>query len=140
MNWSFVRHYLEMLLAMAVGMVTLMPLWQLVIGDQPAVPWVNSREVESLVMATAMAIPMALWMRFRGHRPAPIVEMSLAMYAGFVALFPLLWLDVLDAGGVMMIGHVLMLVLMLGAMLARYREYSHSHERGASCAVRQHVR
>lgn len=32
-----------------------------------------------------------------------------------------------------MIAHVLMLVFMLGAMLARYGEYSHSHHR-------QHVR
>lgn len=135
MNWSFVRHFLEMLVAMVVGMVTLLPLWALAVSGQPDTAWVNGTEVESLVMATAMAVPMALWMRFRGHRAAPIVEMSLAMYAGFVTLFPLLWLDVLDAGGVMMIGHLLMLVLMLGAMLARYREYSHPHQRGASCAA-----
>ncbi|WP_109505662.1 hypothetical protein [Nocardioides speluncae] len=135
MNWSFLRHYLEMLVAMAVGMAALMPLWELAAGDRPDASWVNRAEVESLVMATAMAVPMALWMRFRRHRLAPIVEMSLAMYAGFVTLFPLLWLGVLDAGGVMMIGHVLMLVLMLAAMLARYREYSHAHPRGASCAA-----
>jgi hypothetical protein len=124
---AFVRHFVEMLLAMVVGMVTLLPLWELVTGGQPDAAWVHRAEVDSLVMATAMALPMALWMRFRGHRAAPIVEMSLAMYAGFVVLFPFLWLGALDAGGVMMIGHVLMLVFMVGAMLARYGEYSHSH-------------
>lgn len=124
---AFVRHFGEMLLVMVVGMVALLPLWELVTGGQPDGAWVHRAEVESLVMATAMALPMALWMRFRGHRLAPIVEMSLAMYAGFVVLFPFLWLGSLDAGGVMMIGHVLMLVFMLGAMLARYGEYSHSH-------------
>lgn len=130
---AFVRHFVEMLLAMVVGMAALLPLWELVTGGQPDTVWVHRAEVESLVMATAMALPMALWMRFRGHRLAPIVEMSLAMYAGFVVLFPFLWLGSTDAGGVMMIGHVLMLVFMLGAMLARYGEYSHSHHR-------QHVR
>jgi hypothetical protein len=130
---AFVRHYVEMLLAMAVGMVTLLPLWELAVGSRPAYGWADRAEVESLVMATAMAAPMALWMRFRGHRLAPTVEMSFAMYAGFVGLFPLLWLGILDAGGVMMIGHMLMFVLMLGAMLARYGEYSHSHHQ-------QHIR
>lgn len=124
---AFVRHLVEMLLAMVLGMATLLPLWELVTGGQPDGGWVHRAEVESLVMATAMALPMALWMRFRGHRVAPIIEMSLAMYAGFVVLFPFLWLGALDAGGVMMIGHVLMLVFMLAAMLARYGEYSHSH-------------
>lgn len=130
---AFVRHFVEMLLAMVVGMVALLPLWELATGGRPDASWVHGTEVESLVMATAMALPMAAWMRFRGHRAAPIGEMSLAMYAGFVVLFPFLWIGVLDAGGVMMIGHVLMLVFMLVAMLARYGEYSHGHHQ-------QHVR
>jgi hypothetical protein len=41
------------------------------------------------------------------------------MYAGFVVLFPFLWVGALSDMGVLMAGHVLMPRLMLPAMLAR---------------------
>lgn len=79
-------------------------------------------------MATTMALPMAGWMRFRGHPWALGLEMSAAMYAGFVILFPALWLGALDAADVLIYGHVLMLVFMLVAMLWRREEYTgHRH-------------
>ncbi|NYI76971.1 hypothetical protein [Nocardioides panzhihuensis] len=124
---SFAIHYLQMVIAMAVGMMVLYPLWQLAVGDQPASAWVHRADIDSLVMSTAMVIPMAAWMRFRGHGARPIVEMSAAMYAGFVLLFPFLWLGVIDADGLMLLGHVLMLLFMLVAMLARPDEYAVSH-------------
>ncbi|MFJ2755759.1 hypothetical protein ACIO3S_09185 [Nocardioides sp. NPDC087217] len=124
---SFALHYLQMVIAMAVGMMLLYPLWLLAVGGAPESAWVHRADVDSLVMATTMVIPMAAWMRFRGHGPRPIVEMSAAMYAGFVVLFPFLWLGVIDAGGLMLLGHVLMLLVMLVAMLARPGEYSGSH-------------
>ena len=118
-TWRFVRHYLEMVVAMLVGMATLYPLWLLAGGGDRAT------EVELLVMATAMTVPMVGWMWFRGHRARPTVEMAAAMYAGFVVLFPFLWAGALDDMGVMMVGHVLMPLFMLGAMLARRDEYLH---------------
>jgi hypothetical protein len=117
--WRFTRHYLEMVAAMLVGMVTLYPLWLLVDAA-----WTRGIEVELLEMATAMTVPMVLWMRFRGHGVRPTLEMTLAMYAGFVVLFPLLWGGALSEMGVMMTGHVLMPVFMLLAMLARHEEYA----------------
>ena len=124
--WTFVRHYLEMVVAMLVGMGTLYPLWLLVVGGLAGDDsWVHRADVESLVMATAMVVPMALWMRHRGHGPAPIVEMSAAMYVGFAVLFPFLWAGMIGEHGLMMAGHVLMPLLMLAAMLLRPREYSH---------------
>ncbi|SDK54540.1 hypothetical protein SAMN05428985_104441 [Nocardioides sp. YR527] len=124
---TFALHYLQMIVAMVVGMMVLYPLWMLATGNQPADAWVHRTDVESLVMATTMVIPMAAWMRLRGHAWRPVVEMSAAMYAGFVVLFPFLWLGAIDADGLMLLGHVLMLLLMLAAMLARPGEYCGSH-------------
>jgi hypothetical protein len=117
----FARHYLEMVVAMAVGMVAIGPVLGL------AIPEASGAEVDSLVMATSMSVAMAAWMRFRRHRVGPIVEMSLAMYAGFVVLFPLLWSGHIDAAGLMAGGHVLMLLFMAAAMLLRPAEYAVKH-------------
>ena len=72
--WHLVRHYLEMVVAMVVGMVVLGPLWSL------AWPGLSSNVVaESLVMATDMALGMGAWMRLRGHSWSAITVMSAAM-------------------------------------------------------------
>lgn len=125
--WTFARHYLEMIVAMLLGMAVLYPLWELV-ADAAGAGWMQRTDVETTVMATAMAVPMVAWMVFRGHGARPIVEMTLAMYAGFWVLYPLLWGGVMGEMGVMMVGHMLMPLFMLGAMLLRPREYAgHSH-------------
>lgn len=129
--WRFVVHYLEMVVAMILGMVVLYPLWTLATGDVAADSWIHRTDVDSLVMATTMAVPMAAWMHFRGHSAAPVIEMSLAMYAGFVVLFPLLWLGMLGSATVTTVGHVLMFVFMFAAMLLRRDEYTAHHHRHA---------
>jgi EmrB/QacA subfamily drug resistance transporter len=128
---TFVQHYAEMVLAMIVGMVTLYPLWEIATGSAPESSWVNQVEVEMLVMATAMTVPMALWMVRRGHGLQPVAEMAAAMYAGFVVLLPFLWAGTLDDMGVMVFGHVLMPTFMLGAMLLRRDEYARAHRADA---------
>ncbi len=112
-------HYVEMLVAMAVGMMIFAPLW-----------WpfdLERADLTVLTMAADMTLGMALWMRIRGHRWQPIAEMSAAMVAPFVVLVPLLWVDVLSEEGLMLLGHVFMLITMLAAMLARPDEYAHHH-------------
>jgi hypothetical protein len=121
--WTFTRHYLEMVLAMLLGMATLFPLWALATSGASDAGWLHRTDVESLVMATTMSVPMAAWMAYRGHRWWLTLEMCAAMYAGFVLLFPLLWTGALDEMGVMMAGHTLMPLFMLAAMLLRRREY-----------------
>ncbi len=124
--WArFTRHYLEMVLAMLLGMLFL-PLWELAVGGLAETHWLRSTEADLLAMATAMTIPMAAWMVHRGHRTRLTVEMCAAMVAGFVVLLPVLWAGWLGEMGVMMTGHTLMPLFMLGAMLARRREYLHS--------------
>ena len=121
-----IRHYVEMLVAMAIGMVALYPAWSLASGRSDAT-WLASTEVEALAMATAMAVPMAAWMAVRGHRIAATAEMCLAMYVGFVALFPFLWWGVLGRSAFMGLAHVAMLLLMALVMVRRPNEYAHRH-------------
>ncbi|WP_436699004.1 hypothetical protein [Nocardioides sp. BYT-33-1] len=127
----FALHYGEMIAAMLIGMMLLWPVWTLATGAADGSSWLRSASVESLVMATTMALPMAGWMRFRGHRWAPITEMCAVMYVGFAIALPLYWAGVLDAGGLMLIGHVAMFVLMLAAMAWRWEEYAGCHSRRA---------
>jgi hypothetical protein len=80
-------------------------------------------EVDALVMATDMAIGMALWMRIRGHGRAGIVEMCATMYVAFLILLVPYWAGLIDGSTAITGGHVLMLPLMLASML-RHR---HDH-------------
>jgi hypothetical protein len=123
----FVRHYLEMVMAMVAGMVVLGPVESLLLDP---VGWAQLRarpEARALIMAINMTVAMAAWMRWRGHSWATTAEMAIAMYLAFVVLFPLLWLSVLSAAELMVLGHVLMLVAMAAAMLRRRDEYTGHH-------------
>jgi hypothetical protein len=108
-----VRHGVEMLVAMLLGMALLGPLWT------PA-----SIELTALWMAVSMSVPMALWMRYRGH--GRVVEMCAAMAVPYLVLLVPHWLGVVDRDTVLMGGHVLMLPAM-AAVLIRYR-----HEHGVA--------
>lgn len=120
----FIRHYLEMIVAMIVGMVALGPLWS-VAGE--ALGWsaaLERPEPMALIMATNMTIAMTAWMRYRGHGWPATLEMAAAMYVPFLLLFPPLWLGILPTSGLMIGGHVLMLPAMAGVMLLRPGEYT----------------
>lgn len=110
----FVLHFAEMVVAMFVGMMALAPVWDVL--------WPGHADVFEIglaVMATNMALGMAVPMLVRRHSWRSIAEMTAAMYLSFLAvLFPY-WLGVAGAGFVMLWGHVLMLVAMLAVMLLR---------------------
>jgi hypothetical protein len=121
----FARQYVEMALAMLLGMAILYPQWLLLTSGIAHRGWVMRPEVDSLAMATAMSVPMVGWMVHRGHSTRLTAEMCLSAYAGFVVLFPLYWSGALDDMGLMMAGHVLMPFFVLAAvMLLRRREYA----------------
>jgi hypothetical protein len=120
---SFVRHYLEMVAAMAVGMIALHPVAMFVL---PALGWsaaLSRPDLHTLVMATTMSIGMAVWMRYRAHRWRAVAEMSGAMYLPFLVLFVPLWTGAISGTTLSVAGHLLMLPAMLGVMLLRPDEY-----------------
>ncbi|SFP06825.1 flagellar biosynthetic protein FliP [Actinomadura madurae] len=122
-DWRhFLRHYLEMIAAMLVGMAVFGLAVQGVLAltalDAPA-----AEEWASLEMAAEMSAGMVIWMRYRGHGWAASLEMTGAMFAPLAALFPLLWLGVLPAGSLMLLEHLVMLPAMFAVMLRRRAEY-----------------
>jgi hypothetical protein len=118
--WHFVRHYLEMVAAMLVGMFTLGGLEDLVF------PSVTVRaDVGVLLMATNMSIGMGAWMRFRGHSWRGVAEMSASMYGPFLALLVPYWMGAIGGHAVMAWGHLIMLPAMALVMLLRPAEYAH---------------
>jgi len=116
-TWRFIRHFLEMLAAMVLGMLALEPLW----------PTIDRVELQALVMATNMTIGMAALMAVRRHAWPGIVEMSAAMYAPFIILFLPYWAGLITVGGLFLIGHLLMVPAMLLEMLHRRAEYTAAH-------------
>ncbi|WP_219468450.1 DJ-1/PfpI family protein [Nonomuraea rhizosphaerae] len=119
----FVRHYIEMVIAMLLGMVLLGMLWDAVL------PEITRVDVDTLIMAADMTVGMGLWMLVRRHSWASIAEMSVAMVAPFLLLLVPYWFGLVSGHTVMMLGHVLMFVFMFLAMLRRPGEYTQHHHR-----------
>jgi hypothetical protein len=115
-TWPFVRHLIEMVAAMIVGMLVLGPFWTPSRIDLAA-GW----------MATTMSVAMAVWMWHRGHGRAAIGEMTAAMYAPFLVLLVPWWAGLIPGDVVMLGGHILMLPAMVLAMLRRIGEYTGDH-------------
>lgn len=131
-GWRFARHYLEMLVAMLLGMAVLGPLESALLDP---LGWRSVRavpELDALVMATNMTAAMVAWMGYRRHGWAATGLMAAAMYLPFVVLFAPLWLGALSPTGVLVGGHLLMLPAMAGAMLLRREEYTGHHPRQAT--------
>ena len=122
-RWHFLRHYLEMVAAMFVGMGVLggavRGILALAASEFPD----QYPELTSLEMALTMSIGMVVWMRYRGHGWTSTLEMAGVMFVPLVVLFPLLWLALIDGGSLLMIEHIAMLPLMYLVMLRRRAEY-----------------
>ena len=125
----FIRHYVEMVVAMFLGMLVVGPPavwamgavgvdWGRLTDDVPALMFLG--------MATTMTIPMVAWMVYRGHGWRANTEMSAAMFVPTFAVIGMLWAGlVTDLGVLMLVEHVAMLLAMAGAMLLRPSEYAH---------------
>ena len=124
----FIRHYLEMVAAMFLGMGVLFAPALLALGAAG----VSSAELRSdapalllLGMGVTMTVPMVAWMRYRGHGWAASNEMAASMLIPTAGVIALLGADLVDdVGALLMIEHVVMLPAMLVAMLLRRDEYS----------------
>ena len=131
----FVRHYLEMVVAMFAGMFALgLPLAALlgVVGIDVAAWRTDARELMLLGMAFTMSVPMGAWMRYRGHGWAPVWEMTASMFVPSFAAIGLLWAGIVeDTDALLYVQHIGMLPSMLAVMLLRLDEYTghggHAH-------------
>lgn len=124
----FIRHYVEMLIAMALGMVVLGGAGAALlaaIGIDVGTWRDDEPELLLLSMAFTMSVPMVAWMRYRGHGWAPAWEMTASMFVPSFAAIGLLWAGTVDdTHALLMIQHVAMLPAMLAAMLFRLGEYT----------------
>jgi hypothetical protein len=122
----FIRHYLEMVIAMLLGMAVL---------GIPGFMALEAAGVDTEAagvllwgMAVSMTVPMVAWMRHRGHGWLPCWEMAAAMIVPTIGALALLEAGALgDAHAAMGIQHVVMFPAMLGVMLLRRDEYT-AHE------------
>jgi hypothetical protein len=133
--FTFARHYVEMVVAMLLGMFVLGGTGAVLLGlvgidtgdwhtDAPA--------LMLLEMAFTMSVSMVAWMRYRGHGWAASWEMTASMFLPTFAAIALLGLGVVEDGGALMaIQHVVMFPAMLGVMLLRRDEYTGHHHRAA---------
>jgi hypothetical protein len=121
----FIRHYVEMVAAMFVGMAAM---WALDLGIRAVTgigySLASYPELAALKMAFDMSVGMVVWMRYRGHGWSATLEMVAAMFVPAVALAPLTLTGVLSTDALMLATHVLMLPLMLVVMLRRRTEYA----------------
>jgi hypothetical protein len=123
---TFLKHYIEMVVAMLLGMAVLgMPL-DLLLGA--AGVDTDAPVLMLLGMALTMSVPMVAWMRYRGHGWGPAWEMTGSMFApsfAAIALYSGGLVD--DSDALLMIQHIAMFPAMLAVMLLRRDEYSGHH-------------
>jgi hypothetical protein len=118
----FIRHYIEMIVVMVLGMVVL---------GAPVDALVHTSGRPGLMlaeMAVTMTLPMIAWMRFRGHAWRPCNEMAASMIlpaAGAIGLLEARL--VTGVGTLMVVEHAAMFASMLFAMLLRRDEYTSHH-------------
>lgn len=120
----FIRHFLEMVVAMMAGMMVLGLVRALIATYFGWSDLFDRPELHALTMAADMTVAMSLWMRYRGHSWISIAEMATAMVLPFVVLFVPLWAGALSGETLLLVGHVLMLPAMVIAMLHRRGEYT----------------
>ena len=109
----FLRHFLEMVVAMMAGMLLL---GLIDVSLSPRIPALEDPAVAIPLMGIFMTVPMVAWMRYRSHTWRQAAEMSAAM---LVPSVPLMAVDMWDPA------HAAMILGMLGLMLYRRDEYLH---------------
>ncbi|WBC07460.1 hypothetical protein [Micromonospora sp. WMMA1947] len=132
----FLRHLLEMLVAMVAGMVALGAVWSFVLARLGWTPLDELPLLAALVMAIDMTIGMTVAMRYRGHGWPAIAEMAVAMYLPFALLAGPYLLGLLVANTMLMFGHLLMVVAMVAVMLRRRAEFVVRHDAVGARAAR----
>jgi hypothetical protein len=120
----FWRHFLEMLAAMAVGMVATGAIFLFITGlktwDEAAVEYPTQA---LLAIAAGMTVPMIAWMLFRHMGRRNAYEMAAAMVLPVIPFLCLVWFDITESA---LCGAycATTIAAMLAVMLYRRRTYS----------------
>ncbi|KAB1117944.1 hypothetical protein [Micromonospora aurantiaca] len=120
-------HFLEMVVAMFIGMAVLGMAARLALALLGQADLLDRVEVRVVVMMLSMGTGMTLWMYYRRHQWAGIVEMNAAMLLPFAVLLVPFWGGALPESAVMIAGHILMLPAMALVLLHRRAEYANTH-------------
>lgn len=136
----FLRHFLEMVAAMMIGMAVLGLVVRAVLSTLGYPEGLRPYpELSATAMTLEMTLPMAAWMLYRGHRPAIVGEMTGAMIAPVVGVVALCLVHVLPSSSAPTLAHVAMYPAMLGAMVYRRTEYTLPHgQMGHSVIATRH--
>jgi hypothetical protein len=127
---SFIRHYIEMVVVMFAGMIVLGLPGEAglhAIGSGTSELRTDAPALVFLGMAFTMTVPMVAWMRYRGHRWLPTLEMAASMVIPTLVAIALLATDMAGFEALMGLEHIAMLLGMLAAMLLRVDEYTGHH-------------
>ena len=121
-NFHFLRHLLEMMLAMMVGMVGSAAVFLTAVGMTVDEALRRYAVLFVLVQAFGMTVAMVAWMRHRGHAWRSCSEMAAAMVVPAIPLICLRLLEVIS-GPICGLYCVLTVVAMVLVMLYRPDEY-----------------
>ncbi len=134
---TFVKHYIEMVVVMLAGMALLAvparrttdALWSQVDGNDPTLMLAR--------MGATMTLPMIPWMRWRGHRWQPTLEMAAAMVLPALGVIALSETQTITTVWLLMtLEHIVMLAAMFAVMIARPEEYSGTPAQSPTAAPR----
>lgn len=121
----FGLHLFEMCMAMCVGVAVLdVPFVGLAKWAGYADPIRDLPQLAAVVVAFNMSLPMALWMRYRGHDWRCVKEMSGAMFAEAFVLIVVAWLGAFATTSLVPLQHSLMIPAMVIVMLFRLDVYT----------------
>jgi hypothetical protein len=125
---TFLRHLLEMTVAMMLGMCVLGMAFREIhvalFGTGFDSAWHRHTELAVFAMTFNMTLPMVLWMRHRGHSWERCGEMGAAMFLLAFVLLGLFWVGMISAAVVLPLEMALMLPTMVGVMAFRFEEHA----------------
>ncbi len=125
---QFLRHLLEMTLAMMLGMCILGMAFRgihlALFGTGFDDAWHDHTELVVFAMTFNMTLPMVAWMRHRGHSWERSAEMGATMFMLAFALLVPFWLGVISSHVVLPMEMALMIPTMILVMLYRVDDYS----------------
>jgi hypothetical protein len=122
-TFGFWRHFVEMIVAMAIGMFVGVAVYLIAIAMTFEEALVRHPITILLVVAISMTVPMVVWMRHRGHGWRSCAEMAAAMVIPVIPFLCLVWFNVTDSAlcGAYCAASV---AAMLGLMRYRRSEYA----------------